>query len=411
MAYRTSARSAPGDTAVCCVRCADLTSIAFEVDKRGDFTCSKCRLEQPVLPDASGPEIRELVLKDYDAVGSYDELTPFAKELGKDVTGAGLHLVGDGVALKVSLSINSGAVVGLDHSATTTGLPSIRLLSEMPEHVVKKDAGIIKEVQTGDAAFDDTVYIESAARDEDVLTVLSSPAVRNAVMRLLSDTGAVVLHDGGVAIYVSRTAGPFEPKGLRERLGWLRIVAGAPRPLVSENVPVPRRARIVKQIVGWTYPFALFFTIMGLAKWTPLQGAVVFGCFAAGLVLAAFMVPVWSMLLRGRSTSHREILTWRIATFTYGPLLSLGALLTINGGFDGSKERIVTMKIAEVDKGHGEDGDVWHVKTFDEQGESHLYSFSSEAKTNQLVKVGWKEGALGWRWESTDAIVIEATKP
>jgi hypothetical protein len=406
MAYRTSARTAPADAAVCCVRCGALTAIAFAERKGDDFECA-CGHAQPVLPEPDDVTVTELRLKDY-AIGKYDELTPFSKELGKYVQTSGLDLVVDGIECKVGLNINSGTVTGLDHHAATTGLPTMRFLKELPHHVSAKSRDVVKEVQTGDAAFDDEVYIESASSDADVLTVLASPAVRKAIRVLLGYSRAIVV-DGAGASFFSPKDFAFDPKGIRDRLRWLRVVAGAPRPLVSEPVTVPARARISKRIVGWSSPVAVFLFILGVAKWTPVDATPVFECLGAGVVIALVMLPIWTMLLRGRSTSHREILTMRIITFIFAPLLVAGVLLTSNGAFDSSAERKVTMKIVSAPDKGGDD-ESFHARAVDDQGASYSYSFKTKPQEGQHLRVGWKEGAFGWRWESSDAIVIEAAE-
>jgi hypothetical protein len=408
MAYRTSARTQPGDTAVCCVRCGALTSIALSSSRADDFDCQKCGHRQPVLPTADDIELRDVRFTDY-SIGSYDELTPFAKEFGKDVTTSGVEVACDGIACKLGININSGTVTGLDHFASTTGFPFIRLLREMPSHMEAKASGVAMEVQTGDEAFDDQVYIESPASEADVLTVLSSPAVRKAIRMLLVDTGAVGMAHDGVAFYVSRQSSPFDPPGIRDRLRWLRIVAGAPRPLVTEPVVVPARARVPKMIFGWMSALALFFFILGLAQWTPNDASAVFVGLGIGLVVAVVMVPVWKALLKGRSTSHREILTWRITTFVFAPLFVAGIALTINGAFDDSSPRVVRMKIVDVRK--DSEDEKWHATTKDDEGESHSYTFSTQPQVGQSVEATWRSGAFGWTWETGTPSVIGTTKP
>lgn len=407
MPYRMSARTEPSDTAVACARCGALTSLAIGANRGGRFQCRKCDLDQLVLREDL--DVASIALTDYNAYGSYEQLQPFAKELGKDVQCSGIDVVVDGVAVKVGLNINSGSVTGLDHFASTVGLPAIRFVTEKPIHVEGKARGVMMEVQTGDAAFDDEVYVESAASEQDVRTVLSAPAVRRAIQKLLSEAEAVVMDEKAVSVFVGRMHEPWEPKTLRRRLEWMRVVAGAPRPLATEYVAVPARARIAKRIVGWTYPVVMFLTVLGLAKWCPLHAEVVFECIGAGIVLALVMLPIWTLLLRGRSTSHREILAWRIATFIYAPLLVVGTLTTYNGAFDDSKERAVTMKIVRVSK--GEDDDNWHAATVDAEGREHSYPFRGEPIEGWTLSVGWKDGALGWVWESRGAIVVETQKP
>jgi hypothetical protein len=61
----------------------------------------------------------------------------------------------------------------------------IVLRGESADDRRNKDASINREVQTGDAAFDDAVYVDTATRDDAVLFVLSPPEVRSAVRFLL----------------------------------------------------------------------------------------------------------------------------------------------------------------------------------------------------------------------------------
>jgi hypothetical protein len=121
------------------------------------------------------------------------------------------------------------------------------------------------------------------------------------------------------------------------------------------------------------------------------------------------MIPIWTVLLRGRSTSHREILTWRLSSFVIMPLVVLGALTTYNGAFDSSKERFVRMRIEEVTK--DSDDDKYHARATDAEGDTHSYAFYGAPLVGHSVQVGWRDGALGWTWESSDATVVETQKP
>jgi hypothetical protein len=61
-----------------------------------------------------------------------------------------------------------------------------------------------------------------------------------------------------------------------------------------------------------------------------------------------------------------------------------------------------------VSKGTGDDDDTYHATTVDEEGAAHSYPFKVAPTVGQYVKVRWKEGAFGWRWQSGDPIVVEA---
>ncbi len=69
---------------------------------------------------------------------------------------------------------------------------SIKLARETVADRVAKQRGVAREVQTGDAAFDAEVYVDTPSADDVVLHVLAAPALRAGV-RTLIDEGLIRL--------------------------------------------------------------------------------------------------------------------------------------------------------------------------------------------------------------------------
>lgn len=408
MAYRTSARTSAKNAAVACASCGALARIALEDARLDDLRCARCGTEQPALRDAGDLSCAKIELTEVQG-GSYEELRPLLADLGAPPEKtAAVRLSCDGLAADVSLSINSGAVMGVDLVVRASGLPPMRLVRETGEHADRKERGIVREVQTGDTPFDDAVYIETEAADADVLTVFASPAARAAAVLLLKDRSEIEIADSYVKLYVVKDGAAFDPAAIRRRLGLLRVLAGAPRPLVVEHVPVPPLVALTKTLTYVLGPIAILVAVIGCARYMTVSARPLVVGILAGLVLAALVAPVFTLLLRGRSTSHNDIFVCRVIAFVFLPVLAFGALLIWNGAMDTSPERVVDMPVLSTSVDNEDDG-LFHVATVDDRNEGHSYSFrSSNLRVGKSkVRARLRSGALGWTWESGDAVALE----
>jgi hypothetical protein len=82
----------------------------------------------------------------------------------------------------------------------------IKLTHEGASEVASKASGIDREFQTGDASFDDHVYIDAPCEDEALVAVFASREVRTSVMALLGAGFPEVLidnDDGCISVRVS----------------------------------------------------------------------------------------------------------------------------------------------------------------------------------------------------------------
>lgn len=403
MPYRSAGRSDLADARVLCLGCAAPAKVSLGASRQDDFVCSRCRLEQRVLPTLEEVGAGTLALA-HRIAGRYEELRAFAATLEDPRAHAEgpveLRLACDGVEIVASLSINSGAVMGIDLVTASRDLPQMRLVREDAEHVEAKGTGLVREVRVGDAAFDDAVYIESEAADDAVRVVFASPAVRSATMGLLGLAEQITVGATTISLYVAKAASPFEPSRLRALVRWLRVLAGAPRPLVTRYAAEPLRVTTTRTLVLLLVPLGILFLVIGLGYYTPAEarGGVLSG--VGGLVLMGVLQPVLTAIFRGRSTSHRELFLVRVVSLVAGPLLVVGVLITLNGVLDRSPERLELLKIERVAE-DSEDDAVLQVTAVDAQGKRHQHGFkTTSVAAAARVVIGRRSGAFGWEWES-----------
>ncbi|HVY46567.1 MAG TPA: hypothetical protein VHB21_11840, partial [Minicystis sp.] len=338
----------------------------------------------------------------------YTELTRFTARFGADERCRSVEVTCDGMRGEVALFFSSGEPVGLDFTLLSPGLPAIRFRRETEVERRGKRAGVTHEYQTGDASFDELVFVESDHADEDVAPVLSAPAVRAAVARLIEGGAAFVEATGRIVrTHVQESADVFDPDRIAARLHALRVLAGAPRSIAPRRVPLD-----VWQIVGTLAAIpSLTAPFVALALWDqvfhPVSAAPAVVGVGAGVALTLLLQPLLGHAVRGRSDSHVTLLGVRIVSVLLVPPLTLVVLLTINAAFDGSREREHALVVESVS--YDEDDD-WLVSARDERGgaalgrqEFRFHDRAGRAAVGQRLVVGVKRGALGWAWRSSPA--------
>ncbi len=401
--YRTASAPRTTDILVTCRACGVAHEAAFADAEGATFVCTSCKLEQPTLRGAEEMALEAMEYVHREDKGSYGELAPFLRSMGQEGTALAVTVTCDGIHQTVSLSINSGSVVGSELVALTNGLPEMVLVVESDAHREAMKKGVVVEPQTGDGGFDQSVFIESSAASYDVRIVLSSPAVRAAIRALLDVGLKIVVTPTYVKTDADRGGEPYEPKVLRERLGWLRIVAGAPRAKVGADVVVPLRASLAKVGSYLVMPFAVLFCVMGATHYTPVMLHIYLAGAAIGFVV--FLVVAFVVAPRvfyGQGTALRDIKRMRTMLAGALPLLGAGLLTFLNGALDPSPARVHEFAVlsATVDDDHPSDIDV---RTQDETGATHTFSFKASvppSPTTCLVRVVWHAGAFGWTWHA-----------
>lgn len=401
--YRSGGDRPQPTRALLCERCAAVARIDAE---RDTFTCAECSHEQPVSR-ADLTEITEIRAVSSHP-GAYRQLDDFARTIGAP-SGALSHTVKcDGLDCHVSIELNSGTPCGLELTAATRGFPEIRLTRETDEEVYAKERGVTREVQTGDARFDARVFIDSDAVDADVLAVLEPPAVRAAITLLLDRYKRIRLHAGGVAVTSSISLlACCEPDDLRQSLGALRVLAGAPRPLTTTTTRPSTFSRVVSALALSGMPVGVPLLIIAGINFSPLHTAdLILLPAVAGFMLGGLASWPLGRIFRGRSTSHRRLAIARFGMLLSVPIHAMTLAILVNGLLDRSPERTDVLSVVEVS--HDSDESDSHVTARSEGSDLGTVTLAihdpeNRAKAGQQITVYSRKGALGARWTPRDA--------
>ncbi len=196
--------------------------------------------------------------------------------------------------------------------------------------------GLNRAVRTGDEAFDEAVYIETAAPEEDVRRTLASDVVRQAVRALLAQEGAqrVQLDVTGLSVVkaVERTpdVGAFD--GAAEQLA----VMAAEVPLFGAGsaAGMPARFNPVQGVVAGVGLLMLAVQV----GWSPpidQAGALAFG-LGGGLAVAVAVVLAGVAAWRGQSDGLRRVAAVAVAGLLAGPVSGYAAVCWANQQLDTS---------------------------------------------------------------------------
>lgn len=403
--YRTAPHRSR-DVAVVCRACGARSEIADE----SEFVCSGCTLEQAVLREADDLAPKEVRYVDHEDRKAYDALVPLLRSLGAAGNPFRMTVSCDGIGVSLCLSLNSGVVDGVDLEVRGTDLPDLRFVRETAAHVEAKARGVAREVETGDAAFDAAVYVESPIEDAAVLTVLGPPAVRAAIERLLGMSSWVRVSGGTVSVHLDRGEGTFAPERLRACLGFLRVIAGAPRRLVASRAPVSRAAELAKLFTWVVSPLGLATALFAGDRWSPASRMPWFFGALAGVMIATALHPLLRRALSGHSRSFRDVRFARATGLVGWPLLVGGLVVAMNGAFDTSAERDVVLVIVGVSD-DDDDKTLFHLRARDPDGFVHRLSFRHLQKDKLgawAIAARFRSGAIGWSWRSSEGRLVPA---
>lgn len=393
-AYRSAASTDPNPRVLLCAACGDRIRVAGDDP---ECQCRRCGLRQTTSRADEEWTPRELSLVESDD-RNYGELVDFCASLGRNAKPLSMTVDVDGVQCVVSLSLNSGTATGLELQARTFGLPPMKLSREDDGDRQAKEAGVAREVQLGDEAFDREVYIDAELADRNVLTFLSPPAVRAAVRFLLKSFPSIKI-EGELISLTGYGDEPdcYRPEVVKGLLAALRVLAGAPRPTEVEFVPRSEGAAAVLAF-AWAFgPASLAAIIAAGHYFLPVHPAPLFLLgLPAGIALWMIAQRPFRRALSGRSSSHRELVLTGALTSVAFPLTVVAALLVINGAFDRSPERVSKAKVT-------------HTSYDDEDGVTHLEArgdfldvdFHVSGRGPQIgdeVTFWTKSGLLGLPW-------------
>lgn len=290
--------------------------------------------------------------------------------------------------------------------APSRRIPSPAPLTLRPETRLDragKSLRINRETQTGDAAFDERVYLESDAPDSAVLAVLVDPALRASVVKLLELGAVSVTLDRGGALCISRPLRQANLLGV-DRLAPLIETLGAAAEAIPPLVAAkPIRTLATKVMIASFVSAALSVPLFFLcdALWETITTDLYAACALVGFLVWMLVVPVLVVVLRGRSDSLRMLVTSALSLLFTLPVGGTDLVLMLNGVFDGSpsidhETRVISRRATSgknrsyhVTLGSWRPGEQKIELTIG----SSLYSRVSEGTD---VTVTTSRGALGW---------------
>ncbi len=218
-----------------------------------------------------------------------------------------------------------------------------------------KRMGLTTEIQTGDVHFDDACYVRT-----DFVTFtksfFQSLQKRQAVLRLIELNYKDIAHDGTSMI---ATMTPFRLTEDCDKLALESVVGDLA--LLSKNLPAEYPGAQVIGIPAWKIWRACIYLLSAVSlvgglvvmlwaskKYTVLdENALFIGSLGYSVLAFIAFIAVSMFLLKGRSSSHNELMLVLIVAVIGFPLFGYGATLSINGYLDVAEPRHYQVKIVD----------------------------------------------------------------
>ncbi|HYF49772.1 MAG TPA: hypothetical protein VEJ63_10225, partial [Planctomycetota bacterium] len=222
-------------------------------------------------------------------------------------------------------------------------LPAVYVRKESSIDRVGKRLGLNRELQTGDATFDQNAYVESDSSDEAVLKLLLCEQVRGASLLLLQcGFKHVEFGKDGVKVQMSgsNSALIFDAERFNEAAGALALMGDhLPRyEQVETNAPTLTRPILVTigsivALVG-----LLIFTGIASDNYPPLDWGPWTVGWACGAGAWLLWLPLCGRLVRGRSNAMRHFIISMLLMTIALPTGGAGTVVFLNGYLDSSPQ-------------------------------------------------------------------------
>lgn len=207
-----------------------------------------------------------------------------------------------------------------------------------------KRLGVSVELQTGDRNFDRELYIQTDSV-EFTRAYFADYDKREALQKIIQSGCRSVTHDGAVIETVIR---PFSP-GSDEAAALIGETVNRLR-VLTEDLPGDYHEPRMLGLPAWKVRRALVFSVAGASLGGGLA-AMLYGLYAFrpldldtvlkasldySLPLLALFVFAAMMMLKGRSSSHRELIRAVVLAVPGFPLIGFGGAVVLNGYLDTS---------------------------------------------------------------------------
>jgi hypothetical protein len=262
--------------------------------------------------------------------------------------------------------------------------------------------GLNRRIRTGDAPFDQAVFIETRSPEADVKRALADEALRGAVRSLLEEGAeAVVLDPKGLTAVC-----PYAPVGSRAALferGAAPLSRAAPLiPVFSAGRAASpgNRLQAAAPIVALLGVFAGRF-LDGPAPYGPHASFIGIG---GGLALSVLIAAALVFFMRGHSDSVRRVAAFSFAALLLVPSIAYSTVCNVNSRLDTSPPAVHSARVVGKDVRHHKNGATYSLDLVSwRPGEqatrievtSRLYLGTS---IGDRIDVTTRAGRLGWEW-------------
>ena len=276
-----------------------------------------------------------------------------------------------------------------------------------------KALGIAKEIQTGNKEFDNKFFIKTDAVNFTRMFFMSTDKSR-AISDVFKYGFTQVEHDGKTMAAVFspvRFKNPLDDTLIQEIVTRLTVLAQNIHEQSGESIHHVNQGWKVKRVVAFAIPGFLYIVgipafLFGLLNYAPLDKWTLFlstlkysvPSFLAFLILAL-------KLIKGRSTSHRELIIILAISIVSFPFAGMGLGTFLNGWLDKSDPTTHAARIMDKYTTSSKNGDNYYLvlESWREKKHSESVSVSSRdyarAKPNKSkMRVLTKPGYYDFEW-------------
>lgn len=335
-----------------------------------------------------------------------DVVTQIAARYGGRFAEGRAHFEIAGMRLRAQIVVSSGVSDTFLVTALVGALPRLLLRHEVSSDRSAKRWRLVREVQLGDPAFDDRVFIDARLPDEVVRHLLGKTETRAAVLRALEVAHEIRLDESGLEVHYACGSDPDLERVKAVVESAAALARALPHDATRFAAPAPIVDRLaVPAIVGASVGCVALTVaaVMADALWAPADGwtAVALG---GGVSIVLWLPAVLALagLLWGRSDALRAIPAAAIVSLVLFAPLGPALVLGLNGALDGAPARDYVLPVQTSHVGES-DGDPYVSATFadfrDPEGTITLrFEGDRAAAPGARVALRVHDGALGLPW-------------
>lgn len=271
--------------------------------------------------------------------------------------------------------------------------------------------GLSNEIRTGDAGFDDSFYITT--NTVAFTKAFLSMREKRSAIRAIHDAGFNRIgHDGKVLM---ATCSPFR---LDKEVDAALIEAIVSHlAILAQRIPATpvfssagESNWKLRRVIAFAIPCLLYMIgitafILGMMKFQPLDiWTVVLDSLRIGIPALALFLWIAVMLLKGRSTSHREwIIVFAMALIAF-PGAAAGCEILLNGYLDRSEASTHVVKVIGKYESRSDKGTSYHavVESWRQRNSEKLkissHDYPRLTPNRSEIAVTTSPGEFGFEW-------------